>query len=213
MWWAMRGVNVRAKRGCKERQNCITGRAGPHTPWRATKSNLSNQEAHNKGNHRADCSTTIEMRQVQARVEDDKLDQERRRTYLGTARIRFEALHFGRRRLREPDEKHVEYLEGCFSNSGCRPLEKQNHISAKVSLELLREAILASGIRQDDLLSNHTLGYVELEMPSGRQIECLHGQHRILAASRVLGPHDKWWAVDLYRTGIFPTTHKDSNFS
>lgn len=146
------------------------------------------------------------MRQVQAHAEDVNLDQERRRTYLGTARVRFEALHFGRRRLRVPDEKHVEYLEGCFRTSGCRPLEKQNHISAKVSQEVLGEAIQASGIGHGDLLSNQTPGYVELEMPPGRQIECLHGQHRILAASRVLGPHDKWWAVDLYRSGTSHTT-------
>lgn len=145
------------------------------------------------------------MRQVQAHAEDVNLDQERRRTYLGTARVRFEALHFGRR-LRVPDEKHVEYLEGCFRTSGCRPLEKQNHISAKVSQEVLGEAIQASGIGHGDLLSNQTPGYVELEMPPGRQIECLHGQHRILAASRVLGPHDKWWAVDLYRSGTSHTT-------
>jgi hypothetical protein len=41
----------------------------------------------------------------------------------------------------------LEYLEGCFRDNGCRPLEKQNHISAKVSLDVLGEAIQASGTK------------------------------------------------------------------
>ena len=142
------------------------------------------------------------MRQALAQAEDDKLEQERRRTYLGTARVRFEALHFRRKGLREPDKKHVEHLKECFRDSGCRPLEKPNHISAVISQEHLDKAIRASGIQHDHLLSNQPRGFAELEFPPGLQIDCLHGQHRILAAAEVLEPEDKWWAVDLYRTGI-----------
>lgn len=144
------------------------------------------------------------MYQALAQVEDDQLEQERRRTYLGTARVRIEALHFRRKGLREPDRKHVEYLKSCFRESGCRPLEKQNHISAVISLEVLDTAIQASGVDRASLLSNQTLGFPELEFPPGLQVECLHGQHRILAATEVLEPEDKWWAVDLYRTGTAP---------
>jgi hypothetical protein len=73
--------------------------------------------------------------------------------YLGTVCVRFEALYF-RRRLRVPDEKYIEYLEGYFRDSRCCLLEKQNYISAKVSLDILGEAIQASGIEPGDLLSN-----------------------------------------------------------
>jgi hypothetical protein len=146
--------------------------------------------------------STLKMRQDLAHAEDDRLEEERRRTYLGTARIRIEALHFRRNGLREPDKKHVEHLKGRFSDGGCRPLEKQNHIKAKIRLEVLDAALKSSGIQQADLLSNQPQGYAELEIPPGWQVECLQGQHRILAASEVLEPSEQWWAVDLYRTGI-----------
>jgi hypothetical protein len=111
-------------------------------------------------------------------------------------------LDFRRNGLREPDKKYVEHLKGRFRDDGCRPLEKQNHIKAKISLELLGAALKSSGIEQAHLLINQPQGYAELEILPGWQIECLHGQHRILAASEVLEPSEQWWAVDLYRTGI-----------
>jgi Protein of unknown function (DUF3723) len=144
------------------------------------------------------------MRQSLAQAEDGRREQERRRTYLGTARIWIEALHFRRKGLREPDERHVEYLKGCFREGGCRPLEKQNHISAVVRPEVLEQVLRASGIEHSALLHNQPQGYAELEFPPGLQVECLHGQHRVLAAAAVLEPEDKWWAVDLYRTGKIP---------
>ena len=140
--------------------------------------------------------------QALAQAEDDKLDRERRRAYLGTARVRLEALHFRREGLREPDQRHVDYLKGCFRDTGCRPLEKQNHISAVIGNDHLDGAIQASQLTRADLLSNQPQGYAELVLPPGLQVECLHGRHRILAASEVLNPADKWWVVDLYRTGI-----------
>ncbi|PWW72046.1 hypothetical protein C7212DRAFT_38371, partial [Tuber magnatum] len=35
--------------------------------------------------------------------------------------------------------------------------------------------------------------------------ECLHGQHRILAANQYLEPDSRWWEVDLYDKGKSPT--------
>jgi hypothetical protein len=83
-------------------------------------------------------------------------------------------------------------------------LEKQNHISAVIRPEVLEQGLRASGIEHAALLHNQPLGYAELEFPPGLHVECLHGQHRILAAAAVLEPEDKWWAIDLYRTGMIP---------
>jgi hypothetical protein len=98
------------------------------------------------------------MRQSLAQAKDGRLEQERRRTYLGTARIWIEALHFRRKGLREPDEKHVEYLKGYFREGGYRPLEKQNHISAVIRPEMLERGLHASGIEHSTLLHNQPQG-------------------------------------------------------
>jgi hypothetical protein len=144
------------------------------------------------------------MRQALAQLEDSKIERERRRTYRGTARVRLEALHFRRNRPRELDRKHVEYLKRCFRKDGCRRLPKENHISAVIDQEHLDRAIRGSEISQADLLTNQPHHYAELVFPSGYQLECLHGQHRIQAAREVeiLSPIDKWWTVDLYLAGI-----------
>lgn len=39
--------------------------------------------------------------------------------------------------------------------------------------------------------NNQPHGYAELEFPPGLQVECLHGQHRFLAAATVLELEDK----------------------
>ena len=33
-------------------------------------------------------------------------------------------------------------------------------------------------------------------------LECLYGQHRILAALEILRPKEEWWTVDLYLLGL-----------
>ncbi|KAI9769847.1 MAG: hypothetical protein M1840_003841 [Geoglossum simile] len=138
------------------------------------------------------------MRQAQAQVEDLRLEIERRHTYQGTARIGLEVLHFRQDQHRRLDRKNVEFLKGCFRKYGCRPLEVGNCIRARIDRESLDDALRESGLTARDLLSNQTEGYPELVFPSGQQLECLNGQHRIQAAREFLSPKDKWWAVELY---------------
>lgn len=137
------------------------------------------------------------MRHYQARVEDSKLEDERRRTFQGSARISLDVLHFQRHKHRDLDEKHVEYLKACFQKDRCRRLEVRNHIEAEIDQQILNDALHNSAVTAHELLTNQSC-YPTLRFPSGFQLECLHGQHRIQAAREFLPPADKWWTVDLY---------------
>ncbi|CZT41140.1 uncharacterized protein RSE6_00835 [Rhynchosporium secalis] len=142
------------------------------------------------------------MKQSQARVEDSRLEAERRRTFRGSARISLDALHFVQRKHRDLDAKHVEYLKGCFLKDRYRRLEVQNHIEAEVDQHILDVALRDSNVTARELLTNQPNGCPELIFPQGFQLECLHGQHRVQAAREFLLPTDKWWTVDLYTSDI-----------
>lgn len=137
------------------------------------------------------------MRHYQAQIEDFKLADERRRTFQGSARISLDILYFQQHKHRDLDEKHVEYLKRCFRKDRCRRLEVRNHVEAEIDQQILNDALRNSTVTARELLTNQPQ-CPTLRFPSGFQLECLHGQHRIQAAREFLPPNDKWWTVDLY---------------
>jgi hypothetical protein len=146
----------------------------------------------------------IKMRQSRARAEDSRLDVERRLKYLGAARVSLDVLRLywdGRDLRREPDRKHVEILKECFHKEGCHPLQLRNHVPAKIDQRCLDAALRDSGVSARQLLTQQPNGCPELVFPHGFKLDYLHGLHRIEAAREFLSPTDKWWTVDLYRSG------------
>jgi len=134
-------------------------------------------------------------------LEASKLEAETRRTYKGSARISLDVLQFQSNEHRDLDAKHIEYLKACFQKDTCRRLEKRNHIEAAIDQLSLDTALRNSHVSSRELLTNQPNGYPKLTFPSGYQLRCLHGQHRIQAAREFLPPYDKWWTVDLYTSG------------
>jgi len=141
------------------------------------------------------------MRQTRYQKEELRLEAEKRVKYKGTARIKLEWLHFRWNEPRELDSKNVERLKSNFRRD-CRRLDIHNHIPALINQQDLNAATQASEVSAQSLLSNPQGGYPELNFPTGYQLECLHGRHRIQAAKEVLPCGDKWWTVDLYLAGI-----------
>ena len=139
------------------------------------------------------------MRQSRAKLEDSKFEAERRRKYCGAARIALEAIHLPE----EPDVRRVEELEEIFRREGCRPEHIANHVLLLIDQSSLEDAIRTSGLSSAALLQSAHNEYPELRFPRGRQLECLHGKHRIQAGREYLPARDKWWVADLYLSGEF----------
>jgi hypothetical protein len=142
------------------------------------------------------------MRQARFLDQEKRLAAERQIKYKGTARIRLEVLHFQWNEPRELNQKNLERLKKCFQTEGCHRLEWENHIPAIIDESQLDDAMVASDISAERLLSNLSDDYPELKFPAGYQLECLHGRHRVQAGRETLPPRDKWWTVDLYLKGM-----------
>lgn len=140
------------------------------------------------------------MPPTRAQEEELRVQAEKKVKFRGTACIRLEWLYFPGNQPRELKRKNVERLKSNFRKK-CDRLPIKNHIPALIEQQHLDAAIHASGILPANLLSNPNVGYPELVFPTGYQLECLHGRHRIQAAKEVLPLREKWWTVDLYLAG------------
>lgn len=148
------------------------------------------------------------MDQSQAQIEDVRLEGERRLKYRGTARINLDVLYFSWEQLCRKDDKRIQKLERCFEKEGCHRLSPLNHVAAIVSPSDLDAAMRRSGVTA---LTNTGDGFSDLMFPDGFQLQCVKGMHRILAGRKFLTPRDKWWIVDLYRSGTSEPSHSRTN--
>ncbi|OBT59293.1 hypothetical protein VE04_00377 [Pseudogymnoascus sp. 24MN13] len=126
------------------------------------------------------------------RVAEDKAAK-----IIGTARVRIDHLAFPNP-IRGKDLTKVKKLKGEFALKGC--LDEQHRIPAVIDDNTLQTALLKTGLNIEALqgVSDQPQS---LHFPENMKLECLHGQHRILAAKRYL-PEERWWTVDLYRTDL-----------
>ena len=94
------------------------------------------------------------MRRSQFLEQELRLEAERFIKYRGTARVRLEVLHFQWNEPRELSGKNVERLKEVFHTDNIRRLEPRNHIPAIINQSVLDDAIQASEISAERLLSN-----------------------------------------------------------
>lgn len=129
---------------------------------------------------------------LERRIADDKAAKA-----IGTARVRIDHLAFPNP-IRGKDEKAIKRLERTFAAEGC--LDDRHRIPAVIDDSTLQAALLKTGVSIGRLQG--VSGQPQrLQLPENMELECLHGQHRILAAKRYLHPDERWWTVDFYRTG------------
>jgi len=132
-----------------------------------------------------------------------RLETEKAIKHLGTASVKLSVLDFPY--SKGLDEKNVDRLERLFrTERGCLPCDLPNRIPAIIHESQLLQALRASNISAECLLSGIIGKPVKLEFPSGFRLECLRGRHRVEAADRVLKGLDKRWVVDLFLAGTVP---------
>ena len=124
--------------------------------------------------------------------------QDKEQNYLGSAKVPLHKIEFqdddNAANLARPlDRKNVLRLISIFKLEGCRRLEDSNRVTAILDAETLRSA----HARGSSPSRSGEPPRIYPELP----IECLHGRHRIAAASSFLKLDDKWWTVDFYSKG------------
>ena len=144
------------------------------------------------------------MRQRRVERYKAELEAERRVKFKGTARIRLECLDFPKYGRNENSER----LKLCIEYGGCHRLGSQYHVIAVIDQSLLDNAIQAANTSQAALLSNAQNQWPALRLPPGVQLHCLRGWDRLRAGWELLSPKDRWWTVDLYRSGKRTPSHR-----
>ena len=139
-----------------------------------------------------------------------RLSEEKRKHFLGCAKIDLKHLNFSQSSARELDDENIQRLLSAFKLRGCLRLDIQYHVPATINAHFLGQVVRNSGASMTDVRSHEAACWPTLRLPEGSEIECLHGQHRLAAARRYLLPRDQWWIVDLYSTGTtaFPFCDK-----
>jgi hypothetical protein len=103
---------------------------------------------------------------------------------------------------RPVDKKIIKQLQRDFGGEGCLREELSNRVPAIID-NLTLEGLLNKLGYNAETLKNKSSEPPLLSLLDGLQLECLHEQHRILAAKACLPPSQRWWVVDLYRSGSF----------
>ncbi|KAF7164507.1 hypothetical protein CNMCM6106_001025 [Aspergillus hiratsukae] len=133
--------------------------------------------------------------------EEIRLAAERRRKYIGTAKVSISQIQFDPPLPRDLDPKNLDRLREIFRKNRCRRLDVDNHVPAIVSQEDLAGALRKADVPQRALLTNDPHQLPQLRFAAG-QLRVLHGRHRVQAGAEVLPPADRWWTVDLYLDDI-----------
>lgn len=132
---------------------------------------------------------------------DETVLQERTRAYRGSIacplrNLRFENQYINPRQL---DKKNIERILAIFELQGCLRLEPENSIPALIAPATLAAIVQTLPEDRRNLQLAGKKPAILSDVP--QDIVCLHGQHRVEAAKRFLGPGEKWWVVDLYASG------------
>jgi len=150
----------------------------------------------------------------EAFAEDKLLAEDRSENFRGTVRVGLRRLAFAPEYSRQIDRKNVERLKKIFSKPGaCLRLSPPNCIPAVIDQQDLDLAIQSTGTTLEALLDSSEKEPLMLKLAPGYSLQCLHGQHRILAALEVLEPRDEWWTVHLYLSGLSHLILKRKSFN
>lgn len=117
--------------------------------------------------------------------------------YRGTAKILLENLSFPHP-YRQIDRKIIDRLKRDFEGEGC--LKLTNRIPAIIDDATLDVVLHELQVGTEDFRAGSSEDPPQFALGHA-QLECLHGQHRILAAEEFLCRSQKWWIVDLFSTG------------
>lgn len=126
--------------------------------------------------------------------------QDKAANFRGTALIHMRHLDFANP-IRPLSGSIVQRLKRNFGLAGCLQYEPEYRIPAIIDSDNLDSSLRASGTTREMFKATRSLGPIQLQFQDNVRLNCLHGQHRIVAAKEHLPPKDHWWVVDLYGNG------------
>ena len=119
------------------------------------------------------------------------------RHLLGTARVRISQLEF-QDPIRPLDQKIVTELLRDFKAEGCLQHEHDCSVPAIIDENGFFHILRHLEVDADHFKTTSTSQSAHFKLPDDVQLQCLHGLHRIYAASKYLPIMESWWLVDLY---------------
>jgi hypothetical protein len=133
---------------------------------------------------------------IEQRIARDKLAK-----FKGAARVSIHNLDFPHP-IRGIDKKAIQQLIRDFDGEGCIRAEPSHRIPAVIDNSILQAALqkMKTPLTAESFKAKADNPPI-LKLGSGVKLECLHGQHRVLAAKEHLPASQWWWVVDLYGTG------------
>jgi hypothetical protein len=140
--------------------------------------------------------------QHRATAQEKILAEDQEENFRGTACVSLRKLIFKPEYSRDVDKRNVERLKRIFATQGCLRLSPSNHVPAIIDEQDLKVALQYSRRTLEDLLNSAQDAPPKLAFPPNYMLQCIHGQHRILAAMEILKPKEEWWTVDLYLSGL-----------
>jgi Protein of unknown function (DUF3723) len=133
-----------------------------------------------------------QLTEREQRISRDKLAK-----YKGTAQVPIENLDFPHP-YRQIDASIIERLKRDFEGEGC--IRTTNRIPAVIDGTTLQAQLQKLTLETEIFRAGSSENPPRLSLGSTK-LECLHGQHRILAAREFLDASERWWIVDLFGTG------------
>lgn len=146
-------------------------------------------------------SSQEDLTAIEQRIASDKLAK-----FTGAARVSIQHLEF-QYPTRQIDRKAIRQLIRDFDGEGYIREEPSHRIPVIVDNSILQAALEKLSLTTE-IFRAKADNPPFLELESGVKLECLHGQHRIVAAQEHLAPSQWWWAVDIYGTGSSTPSNK-----
>jgi hypothetical protein len=122
--------------------------------------------------------------------------------FRGTARVRTTQLQF-LDPFRPIDQKIIDALIRDFGAEGCLQHNKDCSVPAIVTDHEYQQVLSHISLNTEEFKTKSTLQPTLYEIPIHLKLNCLHGQHRIVAANSYLPSGDRWWLVDLFSSGMY----------
>ena len=146
-------------------------------------------------------SSAESLAAIEQRIASDKLAK-----FKGAARVSIQHLEFPHP-TRPIDRKAIRQLIREFDGEGCIREEASHRIPVVIDNSILQAALERLSLTAETFRSKADHPPF-LKLGSGVKLECLHGQHRVLAAKEHLAASQLWWVVDIYGTGSCIYSHK-----
>jgi len=120
----------------------------------------------------------------------------------GTARVRLSQLSFPNP-IRPVEPEVLKTLKRDFKAEGCLQQDSNFSLPAIIDNDSLKLVLEGLQVSLEHFKAASKVSPAKFELPHNVQLACLHGQHRVIAATEHLPPGDRWWLVDLYGQGMY----------